>query len=429
MGNSLIARARARAYQAYTRLGFGLAARYRPLLARTTFVGVTGSCGKTTTKNLVAAVLARRGRVTLTPGTHNAGHWVPRTLLSARPGDAYYVQEFGAMGPGSLDAPIALVRPRVAVVTNVGGDHRSAFRDIELTAAEKRKLVEAVPADGIAVLNADDPRVLGMAGACRGRVITFGVAQAADVRAERVTSVWPAHLSFVVRHGAESAIVGTRFNGVHFAHACLAAIATGLALGVPLEDAVAAVSEVEPWPGRLSEVTVDGVTFIRDEVKSPLWTVAPALDFLRTAQASRRVAVIGTISDFPGAMSRAYSSAARLALDAADEVIFVGRQAERAAGARSHPRGAELRMFTTPREASAYLARTLRPGDLVLLKGSQRADHLLRLIQARRDEVVCWRANCHRLKFCDQCLLRRVPELRVPRLGRIAMAPTEAVDA
>jgi len=408
---------------ALMRLAYRRAARHRRRLAGVTFVGITGSCGKTTTKELVAAVLARRGRVTRTPGNHNSAQWVPRTVLDARTHHDFCVQEIGASGPGSLDAPLALVRPRVAVVTNIGDDHRSAFRTLDATAAEKRKLVEAVPADGIAVLNADDPRVLAMADACRGRVLTSGLAEAAAVRAVGVGSAWPEHLSFVVRQGDASATVESRFNGAHWVHALLAAIATGLALGVPLAEAVAAVETVEPWSGRLSEMRADGVTFLRDDCKAPLWTVGPALDVLRTARAPRRVAVFGTLSDYRGRASAVYAAVARQALDVADEVVFVGPNAERCEGARAHPRGDALRRFATAREASEHLARSLGPGDLVLLKGSNRADHLLRLVLARAGRLGCWRTGCRRLKFCDGCLLRSVPEL--PRFR--AARPTRGV--
>ncbi len=395
----------------YHRIERRLAERHRRRVARVTFVAVTGSAGKTTTKELVAAVLGTRHRVTKSPGTHNAAHWVSHTVLGVRRGDGFCVQELGATGPGSLDDPIALVRPRVAVITNVGGDHRSAFRTLDATATEKGKVVAAVPPHGLAVLNADDPRVLAMAGSCRGRVLTYGLRPDAVVRAESVTSSWPDRLSFVAIHGEQRVAVHTRFCGVHWVHACLAAIATGVGLGVPLRVAAAALAAVEPLPGRYQPVVADGVTFIRDEVKASLWSVAPALEFLRDARAPRKVAVIGTISDYSGRASQIYAAVARQALDVADEVIFVGPQALRAGGARSHPKGTALHAFLTARDAHRHLSATLVPGDLVLLKGSQRADHLLRLVLSRRGRIACWRTNCRRLKFCDDCLLLGVPQL------------------
>ena len=362
----------------------------------------------------------RRYRGSKSPGTHNAAHWVSRTVLGVRRDDGFCVQELGASGPGSLDDPIALVRPRVAVITNVGGDHRKAFRTLDATATEKAKLVAAVPVDGLAVLNADDPRVMAMAGSCRGRVLTYGLTPDAAVHAESVTSSWPDRLSFVAIHGEQRVVVHTRFCGVHWVHACLAAITTGVGFGIPLADAAAALADVEPWSGRLNPVEAGGVTFIRDECKASLWSIGPSLEFLRSARAPRKVAVIGTISDYGGRASAVYASVARQALEVADEVIFVGPQAHRCAAARAHPKGAALHAFLTARDAHRHLSDTLVPGDLVLLKGSQRADHLLRLVLARKSRIACWRTTCRRIKFCDECLLLRVPQLPWPATARRA---------
>ena len=403
------------------------AARHRRGLDHVVFVGVTGSAGKTTTKDLVGAVLATRYRGSKSPGTHNADHWVSRTVLGVRRDDGFCVMELGASGPGSLDDPIALVRPNIAVITNVGGDHRKAFRTLDATATEKGKVVAAVPVEGLAVLNADDPRVMAMAGSCRGRVLTYGLTPGAAVHAESVSSSWPDRLGFVAIHGEQRVVVQTRFCGVHWVHACLAAITVGVGFGIPLADAAAALADVEPWSGRLSPAEVGGVTFIRDEVKASLWSVGPSLEFLRGARAPRKVAVIGTISDYGGRASAVYASVARQALEVADEVIFVGPQALRCASARAHPRGAALHAFLTAREAHRHLSETLVPGDLVLLKGSQRADHLLRLMLARKGRIACWRTTCRRMKFCDQCLLLRVPQLSWSG-GRPALAG-EPADA
>ena len=393
------------------RASYRRAARHRKALHRVVFLAVTGSAGKTTTKELVAAVLASRYRGSRSPGTHNAAHWVSDTVLGARHGDGFCVVELGATGPGSLDAAVALVQPGVAVITNIGGDHRKAFRTLEATATEKGKVVAAVPAEGLAVLNADDPRVLAMAGSCRGRVLTYGLTPDAAVHAESVTSSWPDRLSFVAIHGEQRVVVHTRFCGVHWVHACLAAICTGVGFGIPLADAAKAIAGIEPWSGRLNPVEASGVTFMRDDCKASLWSIGPSLEFLRSARAPRKVAVIGTISDYAGRASAVYASVARQALDVADEVIFVGPQALRCGSARAHPKGAALRAFLTARAAHEHLSATLMAGDLVLLNGSQRADHLLRLVLARAGRIACWRTSCRRMKFCDDCLLLRVPQL------------------
>ncbi len=426
-GGSVFDRVRTAAYERYLALSYRRAARHRRRLDRVIFVGVTGSAGKTTTKDLVAAVLSRRYRGTRSPGTHNAAHWVPRTVLGVRPDDEFCVQELGASGPGTLDAAIALVRPRVAVITNVGGDHRRAFRTLDATATEKSKLVSALPSDGLAILNADDPRVLAMMGSGRGGVLTYGLTPDAAVHAESVRSSWPDRLTFVAIHGEQRVEVHTRFIGVHWAHACLAAIATGVGLGIPLAEAAAALADVEPWSGRLEPVEAGGVTFLRDECKASLWSIGPSLEVLRSARAPRKIAVIGTISDYGGRASAVYAAVARQALEAADEVVFVGPQAHRCGAARAHARGASLHAFLTPLEAHRYLSATLLAGDLVLLKGSQRADHLLRLILARQGPTACWRTACRRIKFCDECVLLRVPQL--PSATRPIVITGEPADA
>lgn len=393
------------------------AARHRKQVWGTLFVAVTGSAGKTTTKNLIAAALGCRSYGSKSPASHNAGRIVARTVLAVRPEHDFHVQELGAYGPGTLDRMIALVRPKVAVVTNVGSDHRKAFRTLEAAAAEQGKVVAAVPPSGLTVLNADDPLVMAMASHCRSRIITYGLAEGARLRAEDVTASWPDRLKFVAVHGEERVPVRTRLCGEHWVHPVLAALATAVGLDVPLRAAAEAVAEVEPWAGRLSPEELGGITFIRDDFKAPLWSVRPALRFLAEARARRKVAVIGTISDYGPRASVVYGAVAREALDAADEVVFVGPQAPRSAGARSHPRGGALHMFVSLRQAADHLARTLLPGDLVLLKGSHRADHLVRLVLARRERIACWRRECRRMKPCDQCILLRVPELPVPRLS------------
>ena len=203
----------------------------------------------------------------------------------------------------------------------------------------------------------------------------------------RCAAPGPTGCRFTVIHGEQRVAVHTRFCGVHWIHACLAAITTGVGLGVPIPVAAAALAAVDPLAGRYQPVEANGVTFIRDEFKASLWSVAPALEFLRDARAVRKVAVFGTISDYGGRASQVYADVARQALEVADEVIFVGPQAVRSGGARTHPKGAALRAFPGIREAHRHLADTLVPGDLVLLKGSQRADHLLRLVLARRGRI------------------------------------------
>jgi UDP-N-acetylmuramyl pentapeptide synthase len=358
--------------------------RHRRSLSGVTFVGVTGSCGKTTAKDLIGGVLASRFSGIANYRSGNSLRWILLTLLATRPSHRFCVQEIGASGPNSIGKSIQLVRPAVAVVTNVGADHCKAFRSLEATAAEKAKLVVAVPASGTAILNADDPHVLAMREKCAGRVLTYGLSETADLRAVDVRSAWPGRLSFTVVHAGERVPLVTQLCGEHWTPCVLAALGVGLAFGIPLSQGARALARVEPRPGRMSPVEVDGVTFVRDDWKAPLWSIPPALAFLRSAAAARKIAVIGTLSDYAGSNEKRYAMVARESLGAVDHVIFAGRWARGALRAARAAAPGALQAFDTVEEAARWLRGFLRPGDLVLLKGSLTVDHLERVIHAWR---------------------------------------------
>ena len=382
---------------------------HRRRLCNTVFVGVTGSVGKTTAKDLIASILERhfsKGRKNL--GSLNWPVDMVRVVLGTRRSDAYRVTEISTMTPGFIDLPIALVRPNVGVVTNIGTDHFSAFKSRDAIAEEKGKLIRSLPLNGIAILNADDPRVLAMRSQFPGRTVTYGLAGDAMLRGDAIRSIWPDRLSLTATWNGESVNVQTQLCGTHWASAVLAALATGVALDVPLTLAAQAVASVEPFDGRMAPVVADGITFIRDDWKASLVTIEPAFEFMRKARATRKVIVIGTLSDYQGTSTLRYMEIGRLALAATDLVVFVGPRALASLRGKRDEND-KLRAFTSLRDASMYLSGYLKPGDLVLLKGSQPADHLQRLILARTTEIQCWQSACGRRESCDTCDLLRVP--------------------
>jgi UDP-N-acetylmuramoyl-tripeptide--D-alanyl-D-alanine ligase len=158
----------------------------------------------------------------------------------------------------------------------------------------------------------------------------------------------------------------------------------------------------------MAPVMLGGLTFIRDDWKAPLSTIEPAFEFMRQARATRKIIVIGTISDYQGDSTRRYVEIGQLALAFADCVVFVGPRASACLRAKRDASD-ELRAFPSLRDASTYLSGYLRPGDLVLLKGSHKADHMQRLIVALTTDVQCWRSDCGRMQSCDTCSLLRVP--------------------
>jgi UDP-N-acetylmuramoyl-tripeptide--D-alanyl-D-alanine ligase len=379
----------------------GLAKFQRRRLDRVLFVAVTGSAAKSTTKELIAAVLGSALTGTKTRGNANTPMGVARTLLRTSPEHDFSVLELGTDAPGKLQPVIDLVRPRIGVVTTVGLEHLEHYDSVASLAAEKATLVQALPADGVAVLNSDDPNVLAMGERCAGRVVTVGLNPSATLRAEEVEASWPARLSFTVRHGRSKVQVRTRLCGRHWVQPVLASLAVGLEAGVPLPDAARAVESVRSFSGRMEPVEcADEVTFIRDDAKHDLLTALRALDFLEDARAARKVVVFGRIGDFEGDPYEAYSALTERALAVADEVIFTGVESTYA----PEPKDRRLRILATVKEASEYLRETTRPGDVVLLRGSRRS-HLDRIILAHNGEVACWLATCGRRRFCDGCQL------------------------
>jgi len=347
---------------------------WRSALHGTTFIAVTGSCGKSTTRLLIEGAVGVRRSPKVRRGANlpidNA-----HAIWTTRRSDPFAVFEVSVGKYAEKDMvknSARLIRPHVVVVTNIRDDHISAFGSREAIAREKGDLVEALDANGVAVLNAEDPLVMGMRSRCPGRrVLTFAVNSEADVRADDVQSCWPALLSFRASHGSESAVVQTQLCGAHWASAAVAALAAAIAAGVSLRDAAIGLGAVKPFFARMEPRTrADGVTFVRDDVKAPLWTVPASLAFLGDATAQRKIAVIGTVSDYRGESRRVYVDIARQAMKVADHVIFVGAHASQALRARRNADESRLQGFNTLAAAHAYLATLRCDGALVLLKGS-----------------------------------------------------------
>lgn len=385
---------------------------WRPLLGKTAFIGITGSAGKTTTKELLLGLLSAKGKTIGTPDSLNVPAEIARLVLRTRPQHDFCVTEIGAARSGSLDVPLNLLQPTVSIVTVIADDHLSSYASRDAIAQEKSKLVACLPKTGTAVLNADDPLVHAMASQCAGRVLTYGTSEKADIRATEVGAIWPDRLALAVAYGDEEVLVQSQLCGPHLTTPLLGALAGGIAAGLTLRECANGIANIAPFAGRMQPVsTKDGVTFIRDDFKAPLWTVDACLQFMSTAKAKRKIIVIGTLSDFGAGVGapEKYARVARRAQEIADITVFVGPWASHVLKTRRPGFEGALRVFTHVLEAAQYINAATQAGDLVLLKGTNKQDHLLRIILARSNDIACWRNDCQRDSFCNDCPDRTKP--------------------
>lgn len=377
----------------------------RKRLNHVTFIGITGSAGKTLTKELTANVLAGFGACRKTNKSFNTIWAVASAVLHTGRTHRYCVAEVAAHGPDTIDSSVRLFKPDIAVVTRIGRDHYSAYKNTDKITAEKGKLVMALPPHGTAVLNIDDPQVRLIGKRCNRRVIWIGEEAGATLRLIEATSRWPEPLTLLFEYQDKTYKVQTQLHGSHMAIAVLASLGVALAAGLPLEKAIVTIARVRPVEGRMQPViNDDGVVFIRDDFKAPQWSMHAPWEFLREAQADRKIAIVGTISDGTSDDTRKYKRIYMQFREVADIVIFVGSHAHRALRAKKDENDSTFQGFSRIRDAADFLQSELKKGDLVLLKGSLNADHLVRLILNRDRPIRCWKDKCHERIFCNKCV-------------------------
>ena len=329
-----------------------------------TVVGLTGSSGKTTTKDYIGQLLSRLGPTIAPAGSLNNELGFPYTVLKATAETRYLVLEMGARGIGHIKYLTEVAPPRIGLVLNVGVAHVGEFGSVERTAVAKGELVEALPADGVAVLNADDPLVAGMASRTSARVVFFGETESASVRATDVELDERGRASYLLNgHPVRLAVAGR-----HQVSNTLGAAAVALELGMPLSEVAAALGEVGIVSGRRMDVfdRPDGVTVIDDSYNANPSSTAAALRALATIGAGRRtIAVLGYMAELGSHERDGHMEIGRLAAElGVDRVIAVSPADPILEGYG----GGEL----APDQAAAIaMLRDLEKGDVVLVKGSR----------------------------------------------------------
>lgn len=347
-------------------------------LPELTVVGLTGSSGKTTTKDLIAQLAAGLGPTVAPAGSFNNELGHPYTALRADAATRFLVLEMGARGIGHIRHLCAVAPPRIGVVINVGVAHIGEFGSVDAIATAKGELVEALPADGVAVLNADDPRVAAMARRTSARVVLAGEDPAATVRAEQVTVDERGRAAYQLVTPAGTASVRLAVSGRHQVGNSLLAAAVAIELGLTDPAALAArLSELRLVSTRRMDVfdRPDGVTVIDDSYNANPASTAAALRSLADLGRDRRTfAVLGYLAELGDYEHDGHAEVGRLAAElGVHRLLVVGEQAApiRQGAATVATWEGESVLVTDQQAAVDLLRRELTDGDVVLVKGSR----------------------------------------------------------
>ncbi|NUP47612.1 MAG: UDP-N-acetylmuramoyl-tripeptide--D-alanyl-D-alanine ligase [Catenulispora sp.] len=361
-------------------------------LPRTTVIGLTGSSGKTSTKDLIGRLVAELGPTVAPKGSFNNELGFPITVLRTDEDTRYLVAEMGAAGRGHIRSLTAIAPPRLGIVLNVGTAHVGRFGSVAAIAEAKGELVEALPAagncnpdrDGVAILNADDPRVRAMAARTAGRVVLFGEAADADVRAEDVRVDENGRASFTLLYrdgeGPHRIPVALRLVGEHHVSNALAAAAAALELGLSGERVAAVLSAAEPdskWRMEIRE-SADGVTVVNDAYNANPDSMRAALKTLatmaRARPGARSWAVLGEMGELGEASAVEHDGVGRLAVRLnISQTVAVGAGAAAIHSGASMEGSYDGESVAVPDAAAAleFVRAGARPGDVVLVKASR----------------------------------------------------------
>ena len=351
-----------------------------------TLIGITGSAGKTTTKETIAHVLASKLRVHKTQGNFNNHFGLPLNLLQLEPEHDVAVIEMGMSHAGEITALAAIAKPDIGVVTNVGPVHLEFFENIAGIARAKYELIESLPSGGIAVLNADDPYVSQFGRDFHGKVITYGIHKPADICAQNVEHLGPQGSRFdVVIEGMREPVTFP-LVGEHNILNALAAVAVALEQGISPSGAVSALSTMAPVDKRGEILEIGGATVINDCYNSNPKALQSMVDALVAMPAQRHIVVAGEMLELGPTGAELHRESGRyIAKRGVARVIGVrGLAQELVEGAREG--GAKADFVTTPEEAGERMAQELRPGDAVLFKASRgvRLEKGLELFKSRK---------------------------------------------
>ncbi len=348
-------------------------------------IGITGSVGKTSTKELLAAVLSERLVTLASVKSFNNEIGLPLTLLRLRPNHEAAVLEMGTYGPGDIALLCKLARPQYGIELNVGPSHLERMGTLDTVAHAKAELIEALPAGGLAVLNGDDRRVRAMQERTSARTLLFGLDPSNDIWADQIESRGLRGIALTVHAEGEERRVEMPLLGRHNVYTALPAIAVARALGLPwsaIEDGLRSLKEA---PRLIVREGMNGATLLDDTYNASPASCQAALDVL-VEMPGRHVAVFGDMAELGPEEIAGHRAVGRAATATSDLLVVVGAKARYIGEAALEAREAPPVLFATSNaEAIALLQQHIRPGDYVLVKGARVAatEEIVAALRAR----------------------------------------------
>lgn len=348
---------------------------YHRSLHTPTVVGITGSVGKTSTKEVTAAVVGRRFRTLKNKKSYNSEITVPTTLLELTASHEVAVVEMGMWAPGEIRFLATLARPHIGIVTNVGPSHLERMGSMEAIINAKAELVEALPADGIAILNADDENVITMAHRTHARVVSYGFSPSADVWVSDLVSCGLKGTTCRFHYRDESYQIHMPFPGKHHVYTALAAVTTGVVLGVSWDNIIAGLQDTAIHTRvQIYQVTTESGTYtvIDDTYNASPQSSLAALALLAECQ-GRRIVVLGDMLELgPFAeqghrmVGRQVAAIAQRFIGVGNQVAWVAQEAQACGMAYDH-----ITLFEQGNLAIPMVQSLVKDGDYVLVKGSR----------------------------------------------------------
>lgn len=357
--------------------------KYHPIV-----IGVTGSSGKTTTKEAIALVLSEKYRVFKNQGSFNGRYGLPIALGKLEPDHQIAVLEMASDAFGEIRALTHLAKPQVGVITTINRTHLSVMGSLNNIAAEKGSLIEALPFNGSAILNADDPRVAAMVPRTQARILTYGLKRGADVRVTDL-KVSSQGLEFVLHYEDQSYPGFSPLIGRHHIYPVLAAVTTGLVFGLSPETSLAALSQMPRIPGRMNILAgKKGTTLIDDSFNASPEATMAALDTLAELPGANKVAILGDMSDLGGIEEEAHRQIGEYAATRVRRLVTKGDASQEiAAAALEHLAGLgqhAVHVTFTSADAAAAVEDLLSPDTVILIKGgiSTRMERVVKALLA-----------------------------------------------